>query len=275
MDKVTVVADIGINHGGNIDTAKELIRIAAVAGCNYVKFQKRTIGLCYTKEELESPRISKWGTTFREQKEGLEFNYDDYIKIDRCCKRHNIQWFASPWDIESITFLQQFDMPFIKISSALMTNVKYLEVIKAAGIPVIISTGMCWPEQVKTAVDVLGNSLHTILACTSTYPTKTEEVNLNYISTLRKEYPGYNIGFSNHGSGILYCYSSVVLGAKMVEFHITLDRASEGSDQAASIEPQGVFKMIKYIRFLELALGDGVKKVYESELPIIKKIRKV
>ena len=271
---IVKVGEIGINHNGNLDVAKDLINVAKTNGLDYVKFQKRDINIVYTKEELNIYRESPWGTTNREQKEGLELSYKDYCEIDRYCKQVGIKWFASPWDINSVDFLMQFDLDYIKVPSALVTYDELLYKIKNTKIPVIISTGMSTAEEIDKCVKLLGSSLEYILHCTSTYPCKTEELNMRHIKTLNELYQQYKIGFSNHASGIVGILAAVVLDAKMVEFHITLDRSMYGSDQSASIEPQGIYKICDYINFIEESLGDGVKKVFESELSSLQKLRK-
>jgi N-acetylneuraminate synthase len=271
-----VVAEIGINHNGNIDTAKQMIDVACAAGCDYVKFQKRNIDLVYTKEELDAPRESPWGSTFREQKKGLEFDGYEYDQIEDYCYKRGIGWFASPWDLDSLQFLAQYEScEFIKIPSPLLTNEAILKSCLDIDKPVILSSGMSNINMVDNAVGILGNdNIHCIMHCTSTYPSKPEELNLACIPEFKKRYSWVKIGFSNHNSGIIFMPMAVALGAEMIEFHITLDRSSYGSDQAASIEPEGVFKLIKHIRNTEKAMGDGVKKIYPSELPIMKKLRR-
>jgi len=273
MTKIT--AEIGINHNGDIDIAKQLIDVAKDAGCDFVKFQKRTIEHVYTKEELDKPRESPWGTTNREQKEGLEFNEEQYDEIDSYCKEKEIGWYASPWDYNSVYFLSKYrDIPFIKVASASLTDIKLIEVVKQLDKPIILSTGMSTKAELDNAVSILGDQVEYILACTSTYPTKNEEMNLNFIKTLKEQYPQYKIGFSNHNAGIFFMCCSVAMGAEMIEFHITLDRAMYGSDQAASIEPTGVRKTVDYVRGLEVAMGTGEWTVYPSEEEIKKKLRK-
>ena len=271
-----IIAEIGINHNGNIEIAKKLIDVAHASGCNYVKFQKRNIDLVYSKAELDTPRESPWGTTTRDQKYGLEFFRDHYQIIDSYCHRKGIWWFASPWDEDSVLFLNQFkDCQFIKIPSALITNDSILEESRDTGKPIILSTGMSTLDMVDHAIDVVGkDKIYCIMHCTSTYPSKPEELNLRCITTLREKYPWAKIGFSNHNPGIIFMPIAVALGAEMIEFHITLDRSIYGSDQSASIEPEGTFKLVKHIRNVGLAMGDGVKKIYDSEIPIIKKLRK-
>ena len=271
-----IIAELGINCNGSLEIAKKLIDVAHSAGCQYVKFQKREVDLVYTKEELSAKRESPWGTTFRDQKIGLEFFGDHYLVIDAYCYRKGIKWFASPWDLQSLGFLNQFEgCEFIKVPSALITNESFLKACKEGNKPVILSTGMSTIEMVDNAVSILGkDKIHCIMHCTSTYPSKPDELNLNCIPMLKKRYPWAKIGFSNHNPGIIFMPIAVALGAEMIEAHVTLDRSLYGSDQASSIEPEGMFKLCKYIRGVEKAMGDGVKKIYDSEVPIIKKLRK-
>jgi N-acetylneuraminate synthase len=276
MSKTEIVVEIGINANGDVNLAKKLIDAACVAGCDYVKFQKRTIELVYTKEELDFKRDSPWGTTTREQKEGLEFGVEDYREIDEYCHRRGISWFGSPWDLDSLDLLAGFDScRFIKIPSALITDGAMLGACRPINKPVILSTGMSTVDMVDRAIKILGqDKIYCIMQCTSTYPSKPEELNLNCIRMLKARYPWAKIGFSNHNPGIIFMPIAVALGAEMIEFHITLDRSSYGSDQAASIEPEGTFKLVKYIRGTEQAMGDGIKKIYDSEIPILKKLRR-
>jgi len=269
-----IVADIGINHNGDVDLAKQMICMAKQAGCDYVKFQKRTVGLVYTQEELDKPRESPWGTTNRHQKEGLEFTEAEYVDIDAFCNSIQIPWFASPWDRVSVEFLTQFEPPYIKVASAMLTNIEVLEKIRETGIPVILSTGMSLQHELDQALEYLGGQVEYILACTSTYPTATHEMNLRFITTLKKQYPHWKIGFSNHHPGVFHMASTVVLGAEMIEFHITPGRSFYGSDQAASIEAEGVRKLVKYVRDTEIAMGHGDWTVFPNEIPIRDKLRK-
>jgi len=275
MKKHKLVAEIGINHNGDINTTKQLIRMAKEAGCDYVKFQKRTIDVVYSKEELDKPRESPWGTTNRQQKEGLEFGKQEYDEIDVCCEHIHLPWFASPWDVESVNFLINYNIPYIKVASACITDFRLLEAVRQTNIPVILSTGMSTKQEVYKAVNFLGDQVEYILACTSTYPTDTVEMNMNFIKTLKKEFPTKRIGFSNHNAGILYCVVSAALGAEMIEFHITLDRSMYGSDQAASIEMPGVRKIVNYVRSIEDAMGTGEWTVFDSEEKIKQKLRRV
>ena len=274
MIKTLLVGEIGINHNGDINIVKKLIDAAYLMGLDYVKFQKRTIDLVYTKEELDSYRESPWGTTFRQQKEGLEFEKAEYDEIDRYCREKGIEWFASPWDYKSVDFLMGYNCPYTKIPSPLITDLDLLKVIKRTKRPVIISTGMSTLQEVKGAVEYLHDQIKYILACTSTYPTPLEEVNLKFVETLGKQFSEYGIGYSSHSPGILFPVVSVIYGAKMTEFHITLDRAMYGSDQAASIEIGAVMKLVKYVRHLEIALGTGSWQVFPGEIKIREKLRK-
>lgn len=274
MNQIKIVAEIGINHNGDLEKAKQLISVAYNAGCDFVKFQKRAVDVVYSAEELNKYRESPWGITNREQKEGLEFGAIEYDEIDGFCNYLGIGWFASPWDVESVKFITQYNIPFIKVASACLTNTSLLNEIKKANTPVILSTGMSSSLECHQAIDFLYGRVVYILACTSTYPTQESEMNLNFIQTLNKEYPDYKIGFSNHHPGIFYSSVAAALGAEMIEFHLTLDRATYGSDQAASIEPAGAYKLVKYIRGLEKAMGTGAWTVFESEKIIKNKLRK-
>ena len=271
-----VICEIGINASGSLETAKRMIDVAVSAGCDYVKFQKRDIDLVYTKEELAAPRKSPWGETNGDQKRGLEFDLIDYHQIDLYCRERRIKWFFSVWDINSLKIALLFNNPFIKIPSALITNEELLTACKElTNKPIILSTGMSTWEIVDEAVRMVGKErIYCIMHCTSTYPSKPSELNLKCLSTMLERYSFTRIGFSNHNPGIIYMPIAVALGSEMIEFHITLDRSSYGSDQAASIEPEGVHKLMKYIRGIDEAMGDGVKKIYDSEVPILKKLRR-
>jgi len=269
-----VIAEIGINHNGSIEIAKKLIDLAVAAGCDAVKFQKRTVDIVYTKEELAQSRITPFGETNGDLKRGLEFGFDEYKEIDRYCKEKNIMWFASCWDEQSVDFIEQFNPPCYKISSASLTDDNLLRHTRATGKPILLSTGMSTLEEIDHAVKVLGKKDLIIYHCTSTYPTDNNEINLFVINALKERY-GVPIGFSGHERGLLSTILTHALGACSVERHITLDRTMWGSDQAASIEPVGLYKMMRDIRNVHLFLGDGKKVVYESEKPIIKKLRRV
>jgi N-acetylneuraminate synthase len=269
-----VVAEIGINHNGSATLAKELIDAAAAAGCDAVKFQKRTIDIVYSPEELARPRENPFGPTNGDLKRGLEFGEDEYAEIDRYCKSKDILWFASCWDELSVDFMERFDPPCYKIASASLTDDHLLRHHRKTRRPIIVSTGMSTPDQIDHAVEVLGHQDLILLHATSTYPSKVEELNLRVIPHMRERY-GIPIGYSGHEVGLYTTLAAVVLGACVVERHITLDRAMWGSDQAASVEPQGFERLLKDIRAVEAGLGDGVKRVYESEVPIMRKLRRV
>jgi len=278
MGNVELICEIGINHNGDINLAKKLIDVACISGCDYVKFQKRTLESCYSKEELEIPRESPWGTTTREQKIGIELTVKDYIEIDKYCDEKGIKWFASPWDVKSVFHVFNCGACFIKVPSALLTNYEYLNVCIGTGLPIILSTGMSTEDQIMGAINVIGrNKLYAVLHCTSTYPTKDKELNLNYMPKIRDRFrlpDKVKVGFSNHSPGIVGMATAIALGAEILEFHITLDRSSYGSDQAASIEPEGVLRIAKYAKSIPNMLGDGKKVVYESEKPIMAKLRR-
>ena len=268
-----VVAEIGINHNGNIDIAKQLIDLAKFSGCNAVKFQKRTIDVVYTAEELAKPRESPFGTTNGDLKYALEFEFEEYQEIYRYCKEKEIMWFASCWDEHSVDFISQFNVPCFKIASASLTDDNLILHTRSKGKPIILSTGMSTIEQIDHAVEVLGKNDLIILHATSTYPASHSELNLSFIPVLRQRY-GIPVGYSGHETGLGTSVAAVSLGTCMIERHITLDRAMWGSDQAASLGPGGIIKMIAGIHDLEMAMGDGIKRVYEQEIPIIKKLRR-
>jgi N-acetylneuraminate synthase len=270
-----IVAEIGINHNGDINTTKKLIDAAMLAGCDAVKFQKRTVDVVYTAEELARPRENPFGATNGDLKRGLEFGVEQYKEIDRYCADKGMMWYVSCWDEASVDFMEEnFETPCYKIASASLTDDNLLRYHLQTERPIIISTGMSTIEQVDHAVDVLGKENLIILHCTSTYPSKVEELNLRVIDTLKQRYD-VPIGYSGHEVGLATTLAAVTLGSCMVERHITLDRAMWGSDQAASIEPSGFARMVKDIRAIETSMGDGVKQVYASELPIIDKLRRV
>lgn len=269
-----IVAEIGINHNGSIEIAKKLIDAAALAGCDGVKFQKRTLDVVYTPEELATPRENPFGATNGDLKRGLEFGEKEYKEIDAYCKEKKILWFASCWDEGSVDFMEQFNPPCYKIGSASITDDNLLRHHRSYGRPIIISTGMSTPEEIEHAVEVLGRDNLILLHCTSTYPSKVEELNLSAMGVMKERY-GVPVGYSGHEVGLAPSIGAAALGACMVERHITLDRAMWGSDQAASVEWQGFWRLVKDIRALEQAMGDGVKRVYPSEVPIIKKLRRV
>ena len=271
---VYVIAEIGINHNGSVDIAKKLVDVAVEAGCDAVKFQKRTVGIVYTPEELLKPRENPFGTTNGDLKRGLEFGLEQYREIDDYCKARGIAWFASCWDEESVNFIAQFDVPCYKIASASITDDNLLRYHSKKGKPIILSTGMSDMGIIEHAVDVLGIEDLVVMHCTSTYPSKIEELNLTGIKTLREKY-SVPIGYSGHEVGLYTTFAAVVLGACIVERHITLDRSMWGSDQSASVEPQGLKRLVADIKTWELAKGDGCIRIYESEIPIMKKLRRV
>ncbi|MBI4317888.1 MAG: N-acetylneuraminate synthase family protein [Chloroflexi bacterium] len=268
-----VVAEIGINHNGDLGIARKLVDAAIAAGCDAVKFQKRTVEVVYSPEELVRPRESPFGITNGDLKRGLEFGYDQYAELDRYCHKSGILWFASCWDEASVDFVDQFDPPCYKIASACLTDHGLLRHHRAKNKPIILSTGMSSQEQIDSAVDLLGRDDLILLHSTSTYPSKLEELNLNVIPSLIQRYE-IPIGYSGHEVGLYTTLAAMVLGACMVERHITLDRAMWGSDQAASVEYPGVARLVKDIRAVEIAMGDGIKRVYEREIPIMYKLRR-
>ncbi len=268
-----IIGEIGINHNGSLATAKKLINVAHNYGCDAVKFQKRTVEDVYTKEELSMPRQSIFGNTNGDLKRGLEFGIEEYKEIDRYCKELGILWFASCWDLKSVDFMEQFNVCAYKIPSACLCDKELLEKIKKTNKPILISTGMSTMEEIEKAVDIVGLDNTVIYHCTSTYPSQNFELNLKVIKTLKEKFD-CPIGYSGHEKGIVSSTIAVVLGACSIERHITLDRTMWGSDQAASLEPEGLRKMIRDIRNLEEMLGDGIKKVYDSELVIKAKLRR-
>jgi N-acetylneuraminate synthase len=269
-----VIAEIGINHNGDVDLAKRLISVAVAAGCDAVKFQKRTVDVVYTAEELAKPRENPFGPTNGDLKYGLEFEREEYEEIDSFCKSVKMLWFASPWDEASVDFLEQFHVPVYKIASASLTDDHLLRHIRSTGKPIILSTGMSTYAEIDHAVEVLGKKDLVLMHATSTYPATYDELNLRAIPTMAQRY-GVAIGYSGHETGIPTSVSAVVLGAWCFERHITMDRAMWGSDHAASLEPNGITRLVRDIRLWEQAKGDGVKRVYEREFPIIKKLRRV
>ena len=275
-NKVFVIAEIGINHNGDMKLAKKLINAADRAGCDAVKFQKRTIETVYTKEELDKYRESPWGTTNRQQKNGLEFTKEQYDEINEHCKKRGIHWFASAWDVESQHFTRQYDLKYNKVASAMLTHRELLEAIAEEGKYTFISTGMSTVEQIEKAVKVFedANCPFELMHCNSSYPMQPEDANLTTINTLKEKF-GCDVGYSGHEVGIIVTCAAVALGATSVERHITLDRSMYGSDQAASLEIGGLRRLVEYIREIEKALGDGVKTVTEKEQTIANKLRKV
>ncbi len=270
-----IVGEIGINHNGDLNIAKKLIDKAVQFDFDAVKFQKRTVEKVYSPEELNRERTSPFGTTNRELKFGLEFGKDEYAEIDRYCGLKGIHWFASPWDEDSVEFLEQFNPVCHKIASACLTDDNLLRHVKASGRPIILSTGMSTLQQVDHAVDLLKDADLILMHTTSTYPSKDEDLNLTVINLLQKRY-GRPVGYSGHEVGVMpSVFAAVAFGAVALERHITLDRAMWGSDHAASLEPRGMELLSKYVRLGPVVRGDGIKRVLNDELPIQKKLRRV
>ncbi|MCL4268302.1 MAG: N-acetylneuraminate synthase family protein [Anaerolineales bacterium] len=271
-----VIAEIGINHNGDLDIAKKIIDAAVHAGADAVKFQKRTPEVCTPPDQQKQMRETPWGyITYLDYRYKVEFNEEQYREIDRYCKEKGIDWMVSVWDEPSVDFMEKFETPAYKVPSASLTDHTLLKYVRQTGKPVIISTGMSTMEQIHQGVNAVGEDNLIIMHCTSTYPCEPEELNLKMIETLRNEFPKNPIGYSGHEVGLVPSAVAVALGACSVERHITLDRAMWGSDQAASVEPGGFERLVKYIRVTEAGLGDGVKKVYESEKGSMKKLRRV
>ena len=277
MKKTYIIAEIGINHNGDLNVAKRLIDIAAVAGCDAVKFQKRDPDVCVPEHQKNVEKDTPWGTmTYLEYKHKTEFGKKEYDEIDQHCRNKRISWSASPWDLGSLEFLLQYDIPFIKIPSAMLTNLKLIEAAAKSGKKVILSTGMSTEEEIYKAICVLepGPEMYdyAILHCNSTYPAPLDELNLSCIKTMKDKY-GCEVGYSGHEFRLGTSVAAVYLGATIIERHITLDRSMWGSDHLSSLEPQGLFKLVSGIRELEQSFGDGKIKVTESEKPVRKKLR--
>jgi len=268
------IAEIGINHNGDIQTAKELIDMAKKAGCQAVKFQKRTIDIVYTQEMLDSPRESPWGKTQREQKEGIEFGRTEYDQIDTYCKEKGLDWFASAWDVESQKFLQQYDCKYNKIASAMLTYASLLEMVSSERKHTFISTGMSTLKDIDKAVDIFKNAdcPYTIMHCVSTYPCPEDDCNLALIPLLKERY-GCRIGYSGHEVGVLPSVLAVALGAEVIERHITLNRAMYGSDQAASLEKRGLELLVRDCSSVKTIIGDTEKKISNIEQDVARKLR--
>jgi N-acetylneuraminate synthase len=272
---VFVTAEIGINHNGDIKIAKQLIDAAKTAGCNAVKFQKRTVEKVYPKEVLDLPRDSPWGTTTRDQKLGIEFEKEEYDVIDEYCKNKEIEWYASAWDVDSQIFLRQYELKYNKVASAMLTHHQLLNTIAEEKRHTFVSTGMSTIEQIRDAVEIFkkNDCPFELQHSVSTYPMNTQDANLRCIQTLKETFE-CNVGYSGHeSSGYLISDIAVAIGATSIERHITLDRSMYGSDQAASLEIHGLLRQVRDVRQIESILGDGVKRVLESEVPIIKKLR--
>ena len=272
--KTYIIAEIGINHNGDINIAKKLIDAAVLSGCDAVKFQKRTIDKVYSAEMLASPRVSPWGTTQREQKEGLEFSEKEYDEIDKYCKEKGIEWFASAWDIDSQKFLQKYNCKFNKVASAMLGNQELLEEIAKEGRYTFISTGMTNYDEIDNVVDIFKkyNCPFELMHCNSTYPMKNEDANLKLIGKLSERYK-CKVGYSGHEKGILVSICAATLGATSIERHITLDKTMYGSDQSASIELDELYTMVKEIREVEKILGNGEKILSDDEMEVRKKLR--
>ena len=273
---VYITGEIGINHNGELSNAFALIDQAAAAGCDAVKFQKRTPEVCTPRDQWEIERDTPWGRmTYIDYRHRVEFGVEEYAAIDEYARQRGIAWFASPWDVESVDFLEQFDVPAHKVASASLTDDELLRRLRATGRTIILSTGMSTPRQIRHAVEVLGSDTIVLCHATSTYPAKPSELNLRMIHTLQAEFPNVPIGYSGHETGLQTTLAAVALGAAFVERHITLDRAMWGSDQAASVEPPGLQRLVRDIRTISESLGDGVKRIYDGELAAMKKLRRV
>ena len=273
---VYVTGEIGINHNGELANAFALIDQAAAAGCDAVKFQKRTPEVCTPRDQWDLERDTPWGRmTYIDYRHRVEFGAEEYAAIDEYARSRGIAWFASPWDVESVDFLEQFDVPAHKVASASLTDDELLRRLRATGRTVILSTGMSTPRQIRHAVEVLGSDNIVLCHATSTYPAKPPELNLRMIHTLQADFPNVPIGYSGHEVGLQTTLAAVALGATFVERHITLDRAMWGSDQAASVEPPGLQRLVRDIRTISESLGDGVKRIYDGELAAMKKLRRV
>jgi N-acetylneuraminate synthase len=271
---VYIIAEVGINHNGSLDLAKKLIDAAVLSGCNAVKFQKRTPELCVPKEQRNVVRETPWGMmTYLEYRKRIEFGQREFEEIDRYCREKKIDWFASCWDEDSVDFIEQFNPVCYKVASASLTDHRLLEYTCKTNRPIILSTGMSTWEEIRHSVAVVDPDRLLLAHSTSTYPCKPEELNLEMVRTLKQEFD-CPVGYSGHEVGLQTTCAAVALGASFIERHITLDRATWGSDQAASIEPQGLMRLVRDIRVIEQAMGDGVKRVYDSERPVLKRLRR-
>ena len=271
-----MIAEIGINHNGDLDIAKKLINEAFKAGFNAVKFQKRTVSVVFSPEELARPRESVFGETNGDLKFGLEFSRADFSEIDTYCKSLGIDWFASPWDVESLHFLEEFDVVAHKVASACLTDKSLLKALKATGKPVFISTGMSTLGQIREALDLLDPEKTVLMHTVSVYPAALEQLHLSWIDELKTNFPKIPVGYSGHEAGVMPSVIAVAkFGAVCVERHITLDRSMWGSDQSASLEPEGLNKVVKYIRSIPIVSGTGIKHILKEEEPILEKLRRV
>jgi N-acetylneuraminate synthase len=274
-EPVYIIAEIGINHNGSLELVKKMIDAAVEAHCDAVKFQKRTPEICTPKDQWQIERDTPWGRmTYIDYRRKVEFSLEDYQEIDSYCKQKGINWFASPWDEPSVDFLVDFKTVIIKLASASLTDLSLMKKAKASGLPLMISTGMSSMNEIETVINIIGTENLMIAHTTSAYPCDPRELNLKMIQTLANKYPGVPIGYSGHEVGLATTVAAVALGASFIERHFTLDRAMWGSDQAASVEPGGMAKLVRDIRDTELALGDGIKKVYDSELAPMKRLRR-
>lgn len=274
-EPVYIIAEIGINHNGDIEIAKQLMDVAVETGCDAVKFQKRTPEICVPEEQKSIPRETPWGSmTYFEYKKRIEFEQPEFEQIDAYAKKIGIDWFASPWDVPSVDFLEGFNVPCQKIASACLTDSELLTAVNKTKTTTILSTGMSSIEEIDKAVSLLNNVPLAIAQATSTYPAEASELNLRAIQTFADKYK-VPVGYSGHERGLQVTIAAVALGATFIERHITLDRSMWGTDHSASLEPEGIKKLVRDIRIIELALGDGKKKVYDSEIPIRAKLRRV
>lgn len=272
---VYIIAEIGINHNGSLDIAKKLIDEAVIAGCDAVKFQKRTPELCTPKDQWHLERDTPWGRmTYINYRHMVELGYDEYSIIDEYCREKGIDWFVSCWDEVAVDFMEQFNPGVYKFASASLTDHSLIAKVRQTGKPYILSTGMSTMDEIRDAVEKFGTDNLMIAHSTSAYPCQPQELNLRMIETLMEMYPGTPVGYSGHETGLATTVAAVALGASFVERHFTLDRAMWGSDHAASVEPQGMQKLVRDIRDVELALGDGIKRVYDSEMGAMKRLRR-
>ncbi|WP_175987752.1 N-acetylneuraminate synthase family protein [Microbacterium tenebrionis] len=271
-----VIAEIGLNHNGDVEIAKRLIDVAANAGANAVKFQKRTPEIATPEHMRDVPRETPWGTmSYLDYRRRVEFGRDEYIEVGDYATMRGLDWFASPWDVPSVEFLEELNVVAHKVASASLTDIELLEALRATGKPIILSTGMSTPEQIDRAMQTLDTDRVILMHATSTYPMEPEEANLRVITTLRDRYPGVPVGYSGHERGLQISLAAVALGAVAVERHITLDRTMWGSDHAASLEPGGLEHLVRDIRIIETAMGDGVKRVFPGEQAPMAKLRRV
>ncbi len=272
---VFVIAEIGINHNGSLALAKKMIDGACFAGCDAVKFQKRTPELCVPREQWHVERDTPWGRmSYIEYRQRMEFGFEEFAEIDRHCRERGIIWFVSCWDEAAVDFIAQFDPPLYKAASASLTDHRLLQKMRQTGKPLMISTGMSTPEEIEQAVKATGTDNLLIAHSTSSYPCKPEELNLRMIQTLKQRFPNNPIGYSGHEIGLAPSWAAVALGATFLERHLTLDRAMWGTDQAASVEVMGMHRLVGNIRDIERSLGDGIKRVYDSEVAVLQKLRR-